>query len=39
MKGLFLHPLVNDLELAEELAGIFFDKYAEFLHMGQPVHG
>lgn len=39
VKGLFLHPLVNDLELAEELAGIFFDRYAGFLSMGQSVHG
>lgn len=33
VKGLFLHPLVNDVELAKELADIFFDRYAEFIRM------
>lgn len=35
VKGLFLHPLVNDIELAETLVDIFFDKYAEFIHMNE----
>ena len=33
VRGLFLHPLVNDLETAQTLTDIFFDKYAEFIHM------
>ena len=33
VKGLFLHPLVNDFELAEKLTSIFFDKYSDFIHM------
>lgn len=32
VKGLFLHPLVNDIELAKELVDIFFHRYAEFIH-------
>lgn len=28
-------PLVNDFELAETLTDIFFDKYAEFIHMNE----
>lgn len=35
VKGLALHPLVNDFELAETLTDIFFDKYAEFIHMNE----
>lgn len=35
VKGLFLHPLVNDMEIAEKLVDIFFDKYAEFIHMNE----
>lgn len=31
VKGLFLHPLVNDLELATELTEVFFQRYAEYL--------
>ena len=33
VKGLALHPLVNDFELAETLTDIFFD--AEFIHMNE----
>ena len=39
VKGLFLHPLVNDLELAAELAAVFFDKYAEFIPKGRAAPG
>ena len=35
VKGLALHPLVNDFELAETLTDIFFDKYADFIHMNE----
>lgn len=35
IKGLALHPLVNDFELAQELTDIFFEKYAEFIHMNE----
>ena len=35
VKGLALHPLVNDFELAETLTDIFFDKDAEFIHMNE----
>lgn len=35
VKGLFLHPLVNDIEIAEKLVDIFFEKYAEFIHMNE----
>ncbi len=33
VKGLFLHPLVNDMEIARELVEIFFDKYRDFIRM------
>lgn len=35
VKGLALHPLVNDFELAETLSGIFFKEYASFIHMNE----
>lgn len=35
VKGLALHPLVNDVELAETLADIFFREYAAFIHMNE----
>ena len=35
VKGLFLHPLVNDIEIAEKLVDTFFEKYAAFIHMNE----
>ena len=35
VKGLTLHPLVNDFELAETLSEIFFKEYAAFIHMNE----
>ena len=37
VKGLTLHPLVNDFELAETLSGIFFKEYASFIHMNEAL--
>jgi 6-phospho-beta-glucosidase len=31
VKGLYIHPLVNDLEIARELAHIFFEKYSKYM--------
>lgn len=35
IKGLALHPLVNDFELAQKLTDIFFRQYADFIHMNE----
>lgn len=35
VKGLFLHPLVNDMDVAGELVDIFFQEYANFIHMNE----
>ena len=35
VKGLALHPLVNDVELAQELTDIFFRQYADFIHRNE----
>lgn len=39
VQGLFLHPLVNDFELAETLVDIFFERYASFIHMNEADRG
>jgi 6-phospho-beta-glucosidase len=31
VKGLYMHPLVNDLQIARDLVGIFFEKYSEYI--------
>ncbi|MCM0650093.1 6-phospho-beta-glucosidase [Clostridium swellfunianum] len=31
VKGLYIHPLVNDMEVARELADIFFKKYSIYM--------
>jgi 6-phospho-beta-glucosidase len=31
VKGLYIHPLVNDLEIARRLVDIFFEKYSVFI--------
>lgn len=31
VKGLYMHPLVNDLQIARSLVSIFFDKYSEYI--------
>ncbi|MCH3987419.1 MAG: 6-phospho-beta-glucosidase [Lachnospiraceae bacterium] len=33
IKGLMLHPLVNDFEIAKELTEVFFEHYSEYIHM------
>ena len=33
MQGLYIHPLVNDLDIAQKLTDTFFDRYAAFIHM------
>lgn len=31
VKGLYMHPLVNDLQIARDLVGTFFEKYSEYI--------
>lgn len=33
VRGLYMHPLVNDLDLAEKLTDIFFTRYESFIKM------
>ena len=33
VQGLYIHPLVNDLDIAQKLTDTFFDRYAAFIHM------
>lgn len=31
VKGLYMHPLVNDLQIARSLVNVFFEKYAKYI--------
>ena len=33
VQGLYMHPLVNDLQIAEKLVDTFFTRYERFIHM------
>ncbi len=37
VKGLYMHPLVNDLEIAGKLADIFFEKYSDYIRDFSPL--
>ena len=34
-RALYLHPLVNDLQIAARLAAAFFQQYAQYLDMDE----